>query len=86
MPPEKQGELHDAIYNKSWGIKAVSPVTLKAVNEFRGFAATLKAAEAEIAILGCTEIPLAMPEPDFDGEYGASRSGGGGGARNDSYG
>jgi len=67
VPPEKQGELHDAIYNKSWGIKAVSPVTLKAVNEFRGFAATLKAAGAEIAILGCTEIPLALPEPDFDG-------------------
>ncbi len=67
VPEEQQAAVHDAIYNKAWGIKAVSPVTLKAVNAFRDFAATLQASGADVAILGCTEIPLALPGKDFGG-------------------
>ena len=43
----RQAEVHDTIYNKEWGIKAVSPVTLRAVNNFRSFASILKRAGAE---------------------------------------
>ena len=67
VPSEMQPELHDTIYNQEWGIKAVSPITLQAVQNFRRYAATLKAMGAEAIILGCTEIPLALPDPEFDG-------------------
>ena len=67
VPSEMQPELHDTIYNQEWGIKAISPITLQAVQNFRRYAATLKAMGAEAIILGCTEIPLALPDPEFDG-------------------
>eukprot|EP01047_Picozoa_sp_COSAG01_P034139 COSAG01_NODE_2548_length_7465_cov_15.046294_8_plen_90_part_00 len=34
---------------------------------FRGFAGALKQKGADVIILGCTEIPLALPEPEYDG-------------------
>ena len=33
----------------------------------RSYASALKGMGAEAIILGCTEIPLALPEPDFEG-------------------
>jgi len=38
VPEEMQTELHDSIYNPDWGIKAVSPVSQKARNNFLNFA------------------------------------------------
>ncbi len=62
-----QKELHDSIYNKTWGIKAVSPVSLKAKTNFQRYADDLLNRGAEVIILGCTEIPLALPEKQYRG-------------------
>lgn len=63
---EIQPELHDSIYNTKWGIKAVSPVTGKARKNFESYTRTLIKQGAEVIILGCTEIPLALPETEFE--------------------
>ncbi len=68
VPEEMQAELHDSIYNLEWGIKAVSnPVTERARNNFLKYVDKLREAGAEAVILGCTEIPLALPEADLTG-------------------
>jgi len=67
VAPETQEELHDTIYNPEWGLKAVSPASEKARKRFSEYAETLIAAGADILILGCTEIPLALPGRDFKG-------------------
>eukprot|EP00746_Dinoflagellata_sp_MGD_P022364 gnl/MRDRNA2_/MRDRNA2_152299_c0_seq1.p1 gnl/MRDRNA2_/MRDRNA2_152299_c0~~gnl/MRDRNA2_/MRDRNA2_152299_c0_seq1.p1 ORF type:complete len:359 (+),score=61.68 gnl/MRDRNA2_/MRDRNA2_152299_c0_seq1:83-1159(+) len=67
VPEAMQAEVHDTIYNKEWGIKAVSPVTEKAVSNFHRYTQTLIKQGAEAVILGCTEIPLAMPDHEFEG-------------------
>lgn len=67
VPESMQTEVHDTIYNKEWGIKAVSPVTEKAVANFQRFARTIIKSGADAVILGCTEIPLAMPDQEFEG-------------------
>jgi aspartate racemase len=63
---EEQAELHDTIYNGEWGIKAVSPVSEKARRNFEKYAQLLKDQGAEAIILGCTEIPLALPGSSFE--------------------
>lgn len=63
VPGESQAEVHEAIYNTEWGIKAVYPVSAEASTAFLAFARHLVANGAEAIILGCTEIPLALPEP-----------------------
>jgi len=63
---EVQPELHDTIYNKSWGVKAVTPCTPKARDNFIGYTKQLAEKGAEAVILGCTEIPLALPEATLD--------------------
>ncbi len=67
VPESLQAELHDSIYNKVWGIKAVSPVSGKAGNNFERYAGMLQRSGAEAVILGCTEIPLALPGKEFEG-------------------
>ncbi|MBN1778599.1 MAG: aspartate/glutamate racemase family protein [Candidatus Buchananbacteria bacterium] len=67
VPAEIQNQLHDSIYNQSWGIKAVSPVSQTARDNFLNFVQILKNQGAQIIILGCTEIPLALPEKEIDG-------------------
>ena len=62
-----QKDLHDTIYNSSWGIKAVSPVTEKAKSNFETYAQQLIDNGAEVIILGCTEIPLALEGNEFNG-------------------
>lgn len=57
----EQGLIHEAIYDRSWGLKAVSPASQKACARFETFADKLIEAGAEAIILGCTEIPLALP-------------------------
>ena len=61
----EQDELHDTIYNQVWGIKAVSPVSAKAKKRFENYAETLIKKGAQALILGCTEIPLALPGKSF---------------------
>ena len=63
----KQDELHDTIYNLQWGIKAVSPVSEKARKRFEHYAGELIDKGAEALILGCTEIPLALPGIEYQG-------------------
>ena len=67
IPENMQAELHDSIYNTKWGIKALAPVTQKARNNFEKYANILVKGGAEAIILGCTEIPLALPEKMFEG-------------------
>jgi aspartate racemase len=67
--PEMQKELiHPAMHHPEYGIKAQSnPVCTKArENLLTGFY-SLKERGAEIVILGCTEIPIAFPEPEVEG-------------------
>jgi aspartate racemase len=65
VPNEKQQELHNSIYNKEWGIKAQTPVTVKAKAYFEKYTNYLIKNGAEIIILGCTEIPLALPYTQY---------------------
>ena len=65
IPEKIQDKLHDSIYNKEWGIKAVSPVSAKATANFEEFSNYLIKNDAEIIILGCTEIPLALPYKEY---------------------
>ena len=61
--PDNEGKqrCHDAIYNKSFGVKAYSsPVTKQAKSLFEAEMDGLKEQGAEGVILGCTEIPLAF--------------------------
>ncbi|MBN2288318.1 MAG: aspartate/glutamate racemase family protein [Candidatus Glassbacteria bacterium] len=60
--PEIQTLVHRAIYDRGYGIKARSnPVTGKAKEECRQAALHLAAGGAEVVVLGCTELPLALP-------------------------
>merc|ERR1712046_310445 len=61
-----QEELHGSIYNTEWGIKAVTPCTEKARNNFMRYTELLAQQGAEAVILGCTEIPLALPEATLE--------------------
>lgn len=63
--PEMQEKLiHPAIYNSEYGIKANSePIQPKARENLLAGIQYLKKQGAEMVILGCTEIPLAIPEP-----------------------
>jgi len=67
VPADAQAGLHEAIYNKEWGIKAVFPVTEIARKKFLGYSHYLARQGCEAIILGCTEIPLALPEPVLEG-------------------
>lgn len=62
-----QPEVHDAIYNKKYGIKALDDACPKVVRAFRDFVRQLKKKGATTVILGCTEIPIALPEKEFEG-------------------
>ncbi len=59
--------IHPAIYDPAYGIKALSnPVHPRArENLLKGFS-YLKKQGAEAVILGCTEIPIAIPEKEVD--------------------
>lgn len=56
------------IFDPSWGIKAQSdPVTPRARASLLEAVGHLRRQGAEAVILGCTELPLAVPEPALDG-------------------
>jgi aspartate racemase len=62
---EKQELIHETIYHREWGLKAVSPASEQARSRLETFAEDLIADGAEAVILGCTEIPLALPEDSW---------------------
>ncbi len=67
IPEEEQQALHETIYHSEWGLKAVTPASDKARTRFQKYSRKLINAGAEALILGCTEIPLALPGNEFEG-------------------
>lgn len=69
--PDKEMQfnmLHGSIYDPEYGIKAQSkPVSQKAKDDIYSVAAKLIDRGAELLILACTEIPLAINEKEIDG-------------------
>ncbi|MCA9868140.1 MAG: aspartate/glutamate racemase family protein [Anaerolineae bacterium] len=59
--------IHRAIYDPGYGIKAAGGVTARARAGLEQGAAYVCQRGAEAIILGCTEMPLAFTEPEFDG-------------------
>lgn len=60
--------IHPAIYDPNYGIKAFSnPIHPQAVENLNKGIAYLKEQGAQAVILGCTEIPLAIPEKEAEG-------------------
>ncbi|MDR0524921.1 MAG: amino acid racemase [Spirochaetaceae bacterium] len=63
--PEGQEKIHTAIYSEDFGIKAHSqPVTAQAAAVVAREIRELAGRGAEAVILGCTELPLAVPVPE----------------------
>lgn len=60
IPEKEQPRLHDAIYNRSWGIKASTPVSDTAAGIVNGHADWLATHGADAIILACTELPLVL--------------------------
>ena len=61
-----QNRVHDAIYHKDYGIKAFSsPVKEKAIQELTLCMDELIKEKATHFILGCTELPLALPQKTY---------------------
>ncbi len=69
MPDETHAELvHRAIYDPAFGIKTLSnPVTDAARRHLLDAIDHLRARGAEAVMLGCTELPLALPERTING-------------------
>ena len=61
VPETAQDTVHEAIYHPSWGVKAASPVSQEAGAQLAEMADVLCDAGAGVILLGCTEIPLALP-------------------------
>ncbi|MDH5365982.1 MAG: amino acid racemase [Cyclobacteriaceae bacterium] len=60
--------IHPAIYHKTYGIKALSnPIHPQARENLLQGISFLKDQGAQVVILGCTEIPLAITESEIDG-------------------
>ncbi len=60
--------VQSAIYDPIHGIKAQSaPVTEEARTSLLQAACHLKVKGAELVLLACTELPIALPEPQFQG-------------------
>ena len=67
--PDKKHKwmVHNAIYDRTYGIKAYSnPVTAKAVEDLKHVIGLLKRQGAQAVIMGCTEIPLAITKKETD--------------------
>lgn len=61
LPMDEHMLVHEAIYDRGWGIKAISPVTPKAASVVAKMTEKLSAQGAAAVVLGCTELPLALP-------------------------
>jgi aspartate racemase len=62
-PAEQEGVVHAAVYDPVYGVKAVSsPVHPRARANLLVAVETLAARGAEAVLLGCTEMPIALPD------------------------
>jgi aspartate racemase len=60
--------IHPAITDENYGIKACShPVSERARIDLLGSVCSLVRDGAEVVVLGCTEIPLAIKEKQIEG-------------------
>lgn len=66
VPMDQQEKVQEVIYHPVWGIKAKSPVTEKARTQALQAVRSLLDSGAEAVILGCTELPLAIPEREIE--------------------
>lgn len=64
---EHQDTLHEAIYHREWGLKALSGPDPRSVERVTRFARMLVDRGAEVLVLGCTELPFALAEGSFGG-------------------
>jgi aspartate racemase len=65
---ELQTVVHEAIYNETYGIKAFSsPVKKKAQKDLTHAISILKNQGAQVIVLACTELPLALTEKTYFG-------------------
>jgi aspartate racemase len=63
-----QRRVQDSIYHPQWGMKAKSdPVTKEATEAIAAASLRMIADGAELVILGCTELGLALPQSDLKG-------------------
>ena len=63
-----QARVQESIYGRAWGLKAQSaPPDPRAREALLDAADHLIGRGAEAVVLGCTELPLAVPEPDRAG-------------------
>jgi aspartate racemase len=61
----QEGEVHPAVYDPTFGIKAVShPPDRRAVDGLRRALLHLTEHGAEVVVLACTEVPLALSNKD----------------------
>ncbi|MFO7782800.1 MAG: aspartate/glutamate racemase family protein, partial [Spirochaetia bacterium] len=67
IPEEHQDALHEAIYHREWGLKALSGPDPRSVERVTRFARMLVDRGAEVLVLGCTELPFALAEGSFGG-------------------
>jgi aspartate racemase len=67
VPEESQHDLHDIVYNRNWGLKAVSPATKTAQDRLLSVLNFLLDRGAVAIVLGCTEFPLGVPGPEYRG-------------------
>jgi aspartate racemase len=66
--PEVQALVQASVFDPVWGLKARSnPPTARAREALLRAAEHLRERGADAVILGCTELPLAVPEPAWDG-------------------
>lgn len=64
----REQQIHTALYSPDFGIKACSdPVTEEATSRVFSAIRHLHMLGAEVIILGCTELPLAVKENEVDG-------------------
>lgn len=67
-PSFQEDRVQPVIFDPTWGIKAQSnPPTERARENLLEGIRHLRARGAEAVILGCTELPLAVPEPAYEG-------------------
>lgn len=64
---KNQHKIHESIYNTGWGIKALSGTSADARKILEGSVEELAEKGAQAVILGCTEIPIALPEKELSG-------------------
>ena len=65
---ETQKELHNAIYDPNDGIKTLSRASPRVRGLYESFVKQLKNdKKCDVAILGCTEIPIVLPEDKLFG-------------------